>query len=65
MVFGCKMEGAMEDLPGLSLMYRNGRAGLRFIGFKLRNGATSRGIARSLSLRERVRVRGDPSKLTI
>jgi hypothetical protein len=29
------------------------------VGFKLRNRTTSRGIAGSLSLRERVRVRGD------
>jgi hypothetical protein len=35
------------------------------MGFKPRNRTTSREIAGSLSLRERVRVRGDPSKLAI
>jgi hypothetical protein len=35
------------------------------IGFKLRNRTTSRGIARSLSLRERVRVREDQGLSTL
>jgi hypothetical protein len=35
------------------------------IGFKLRYRATARGIARSLSLRERVRVRGDQGLSTL
>jgi hypothetical protein len=35
------------------------------IGFKLRNRTTSRGIAGSLSLRERVRVREDQGLSTL